>query len=86
MSLIVNQAEAPSHLKVVCFGHGAPKQADNEPRPILLEHSQGFFFVLAFPRALACVSHGFTSVLTVPCHVIIAVLTLIARQCCMIDV
>ena len=57
MSLRVNQAEAPSHIKVVCCRHGAPNTGrQHKPRPILLEDSQGFLFVLAFPKALACVN------------------------------
>ena len=57
MSLSVNQAEAPSHVKVVCCGHGAPKTGrQHKPKPILLEDSQGFLFVLPFPRGPACVN------------------------------
>ena len=71
MSLSVNQAEAPSHIKVVCCGHGAPNTGrQHKPKPILLEDSQGFLFVLAFPRALACVSQ--CSQVSYLCHAMLS--------------
>ena len=56
MSLSVNQAEAPSHIKVVCFGHGAPQQADSTSPQQSFLRTVGASFVLAFPRALACLN------------------------------
>ena len=53
MSLSVNQAEAPSHIKVVCFGHGAPKQADStSPNQSFLRTVRASFFVLGSPEPL----------------------------------
>ena len=53
--------------------------------PILLEDSQGSFFCARIPQRPCICKSMITSCWTVPCHVVIAVLTVITHQCYMID-
>ena len=82
MSLSVNQAEAPSHIEVVCFGHGAPNQADSTSPN---QQSFGLLVCARIPQRPCMCESMITSFLTVPCHIVIAVLTVITRQCVLID-
>ena len=75
MSLSVNQAEAPSHIEVVCFGHGAnPSRGQS-----------GLLLCARIPQRPRMPESMITSFLSVPCHIFIAVLTVMTRQCYMIE-
>ena len=75
MSLSVNQAEAPSHIEVVCFGHGAnPSRGQSR-----------LLFCVRIPQRPCIRESMITDFPTVPCHVVIAVLTVITHQCYIIE-
>ena len=85
MSLSVNQVEAPSHIEVVCFGHGAPNQADNtSPNQSFLRTVRASLCIRISQSPCMCESM-ITSFLIVPCHVVTAELAVITRQRYMIE-
>ena len=87
MSLSVNQVEAPSHIEDVRFGHGAPQRADSTSPNQSFSRTVRASFVFAWiPQRPRVPESMITSFLTVPCHVVIAVLTVITHQCYMIEV
>ena len=66
MSLSVNQVEAPSHIKVVCCGHGVPKQADSTSPNQSFLRTVTAFLCARLPQSPCMCESMFTGLLTVP--------------------